>query len=71
MMARLAALCIFLAMAILLRVTFRMDGQSAILFSFVGHPMLVVGLGLAVVALARRLRRERAAARDHASSGQR
>ena len=70
MMARIAALLVFLSMLVLLRVTFAMNGHSAILFFFVGHPLLVVGMLLAVIALARRLARERAEARQVAS-GQR
>lgn len=70
MIARTAAVLIFVSMAILLRITFGMNGHNAILFFFVGHPLLIAGLLLAMIALGRRLRRERAAAR-HASSGQR
>lgn len=70
MMARVAALLVFLSMLVLLRVTFWADGHNAILFFFVGHPLLAVGMLLAVVALARRLSRERAEARQ-VSSGQR
>ena len=61
MIARIAAAVVFLAMLILLRVTFVMDGSSAILFFFVGHPLLILGILLGVFALARRLARERAA----------
>jgi hypothetical protein len=47
------------------------DGASAILFSFVGHPLLLMGLVLAVIALSRRLARERAmAAANRVSSRQ-
>jgi peptidoglycan/LPS O-acetylase OafA/YrhL len=70
MMARLAALLVFLAMVILLVITFGMNGHNAILFCFVGHPLLLLGLLLAMIALARRLARERAEAAQ-ASSGQR
>jgi hypothetical protein len=70
MMARIAALLVFLSMLVLLRVTFGMNGHNAILFFFVGHPLLAAGLLLAVIALARRLTRERAEARQ-LSSGQR
>jgi len=70
MMARVAALLVFVSMLILLHVTFAMNGDSAILFFFVGHPLLVVGILLAVIALARRLARERAAGQQP-SSGQR
>jgi hypothetical protein len=71
MIARIAAVLVFLSMVILLRITFGMNGHNAILFFFVGHSLLVVGLLLAVIALGRRLARERAAAGRHASSGQR
>jgi len=67
---RIAALLVFLSMLVLLRVTFGMNGNNAILFFFVGHPLLVAGILLGIFALARRLARERAVAR-HASSGQR
>lgn len=63
MMARLAALMIAVAMGLLLLVTFKMDGNSAIWFFFIGHPTLALGFLLSVIALARRLRAERAAAR--------
>ncbi|MFT4569352.1 MAG: hypothetical protein ACI8TX_000144 [Hyphomicrobiaceae bacterium] len=60
MIARLAALLIFVAMAILAYTSLVMDGAAAIVFSFVGHPLLGLGLLLAVIALSRRLRHERA-----------
>jgi hypothetical protein len=43
---RIAALMIFLSQAILLALALDFSGRTAILFSFVGHPMVVVGLGL-------------------------
>jgi len=58
MMARIAALMILGATGILLWVTFWPTGYSAIVFSFVGHPLLALGLLLGFVALSRRLRRE-------------
>jgi len=70
MIARIAALLVFVSMVILLRVTFEMTGNNAIVFFFIGHPLLLAGLLVAVFALARRLSRERAAARQ-TSSGQR
>jgi hypothetical protein len=71
MMARIAAALIFVSMAILLRVAVMPDGASAILFSFVGHPLLLMGLVLAVIALSRRLARERTmAAANRVSSRQ-
>ena len=39
-------------------------GSSAICFMFAGHPILIVGVVLAFVALTRRLRRESAAAHE-------
>ena len=60
MMARIAALLILGAIASLLWVTLWPSGRSAIVFSFVGHPLLVLGLLLGFVALSRRLRREAA-----------
>lgn len=60
MMARLAALLVLASLAILLWSTFTMTGYSAIVFSFVGHPLLGMGMILGFVALARRLRSEKA-----------
>lgn len=60
MIARIAALLVFLSMVVLLKITFDMTGPNAIMFIFVGHPLLLGGVLLAVVALARRLARERA-----------
>jgi len=37
------------------------SGRSAIYFTFLGHPLVVVGCGLGAVALARRMVRERGA----------
>ena len=45
-MIRLAALAILLALATLLALLGRTEAGTAIAFSFVGHPLLVVGLGL-------------------------
>ena len=61
MMARVAAVLVLVPMLLLLWVTFDMNGHTATWFSFVGHPMLGVGLLLGAVALTRRLRREAAA----------
>jgi hypothetical protein len=46
---RLAALSLLAAQAILLLLLYRTDGDSAILFTFVGTPLLVVGLLLLLV----------------------
>lgn len=70
MIPRVAAILIFLSMVLLLRVTFAMNGGNAILFFFVGHPLLLAGILLGVYALARRLARERTFARQ-ASAGKR
>ncbi len=59
MIARLAALLVLGAMLILVWTTVNMTGHTAIVFSFVGHPMLGLGLILGFYALSRRLRRER------------
>ena len=59
-MGRLAALLILASQLILLWVVFEPSGRSAIAFSFVGHPLLGVGLALlGLWALITRLRRER------------
>lgn len=63
MIARIAALAVFVSMLVLLQVTFDMNGSNAITFFFAGHPLLILGLILGVMALARRLARERAARR--------
>ena len=61
MIARVAALMVIAAMAILLWTTFDLTGYSAIVFSFIGHPLMAVGLLLGFLALWRRLRREASA----------
>ena len=54
-MARLAAFFILVSQVILLALVFDFSGRTAILFSFVGHPAVVAGLGLtAWIVLARR-----------------
>ena len=45
-MVRSAALLILVSQAILLALVFDFSGYTAILFSFVGHPAVVAGLGL-------------------------
>lgn len=59
MMARIAALLVIGSQLILIWVSLAPSGRSAIYFTFVGHPLVVVGCGLGVVALTRRLLRER------------
>lgn len=58
-MGRAAALLVLISQLILIWITFDLRGQSAIWFSFVGHPLLAVGLALGLWAMLRRLRRER------------
>lgn len=60
-MARLAAVLIFFSQVLLLFLVFEPTGETAILFEFVGTPLLAVGVVLAFVALMRRLAREAAA----------
>jgi hypothetical protein len=67
MMARVAALLVIVSQLLLIWVALEPTGRSAIVFTFVGHPILIVGFVLAFVALTRRLRRE--AAERAASSG--
>jgi hypothetical protein len=57
-MGRLAAIVILASQLVLVWVALRPSGTTAIWFSFVGHPLLVVGCGLGLWALARRLKRE-------------
>ena len=63
MMARVAALLLIASQVILLWLVLAPSGGTAILFTFVGHPLVVVAVVLAGVALARRKAHERAAAR--------
>ena len=55
-MIRLAALLLLVSQAILLWLLYRPTGPSAILFSFVGTPLLAIGLIL-LLAVALRERR--------------
>lgn len=61
MMARIAALLIIGSQLILAWVSLAPSGRSAIYFTFVGHPLVAVGSLLGLVALTRRLLRERSA----------
>jgi len=63
MMARIAALLVIVSQALLIWVALAPTGRSAIAFSFIGHPILIVGFVLAFIALTRRLRKESAARR--------
>ena len=59
MMARIAALMVIVSQLLVIWVALAPSGRSAIYFTFVGHPLVVVGSILALVALTRRLLRER------------
>jgi hypothetical protein len=63
MMARVAAALVIASQLILAWVALAPSGRSAIFFTFVGHPLVVIGCVLGVAALTRRLLRERAAGR--------
>jgi hypothetical protein len=58
-MGRVSALLILIAQLLLLWVAVAPKGTTAIWFSFVGHPLVVVGCALGLWALARRQRAER------------
>ena len=60
MMARVAALLVIASQLILLWLLLDLRGATAILFTFVGHPLAALGVGLGAVALIRRKHRERA-----------
>ncbi len=57
-MTRFAALLLLASQAILLLLLYRTDGNSAILFSFVGTPLLAVGLLVLMVVGLRARRRK-------------
>lgn len=59
MIARFAALLVLISQVILVWIAFDVHGRSAIWFTFVGHPVLAVGLLLGLWAMLHRLRRER------------
>ena len=61
MMARIAAAMVIASQLVLIWVALAPSGRSAIYFTFVGHPLVVVGCALGLVALTRRLMQERAA----------
>ncbi len=66
-MGRVAALLILISQILLLRVVFNPTGPPSIWFSFVGHPMLGVGVVLGLWVITRRLMRE---AQERKASGQ-
>jgi hypothetical protein len=57
-MGRVAALLILLSQLLLLWVVFDTTGPMSIWFTFVGHPLVAVGVVLGAWALTRRLLRE-------------
>ena len=63
MMARIAAAMVIASQLILIWVALAPSGRSAIYFVFAGHPLVAVGCALGLVALTRRLLREREARR--------
>lgn len=70
-MARIAALMVIAAQGILLWLVADMSGRTATAFSFLGHPLLGLGLLLGLIALVRRLRREAAAREEVAARADR
>lgn len=60
-LARLAALLVIASQLILLWLLLDFRGKTAIAFTFVGHPLVGLGVVLGLVALLRRKARERAA----------
>ena len=61
MIARIAAAMVISSQLILIWVALAPSGRSAIYYTFVGHPLVVVGCALGAFALTRRLMRERSA----------
>jgi uncharacterized membrane protein YqjE len=59
MMGRIAAVLVLISQVILVWIAFDLRGRTAIWFTFVGHPLLAIGLVLGLWAMLRRLRRER------------
>ena len=64
LMGRAAGILILLSQLLLVWVALAPSGTSAIWFSFVGTPCLVMGCALGLWALSRRLRREAGAPHD-------
>jgi len=62
-MARIAALLVIASQLILLWMLSDLSGATSIVFTFVGHPLVGLGVLLGLWALLRRKARERAAAR--------
>ena len=63
-MGRMAAALILLSQLLLVWVAVEPNGTTAIWFTFLGTPSLVVGCGLGLWALTRRLRRPSASPDD-------
>lgn len=63
MTGRIATLLVIASQLILIWVALAPSGRSASMFMFVGHPLVVIGCALGLVALTRRLLHERAAAK--------
>ena len=57
-MGRVAAILILLSQLLLVWVALQPSGTTAIWFSFVGTPLLVLGCATGLLALRRRLRRQ-------------
>ena len=55
-MGRFAAACLLGAMGVLIWVTLDTNGYTAIAFSFVGHPLLVLGTVTGGFSIWRRMR---------------
>ena len=62
MMARIGALLVIASQLILLSLALAPSGRTSFVFMFLGHPLVVVGSALGIVALTRRKARERALA---------
>lgn len=62
-MARVAAVLVIASQLILLWMLWDLSGKTAIVFTFVGHPLVGLGVVLGLWALLRRKARERAEAR--------
>ena len=67
-MARIAAALVIGSQLLLIWVALAPSGRSASYFMFLGHPLVVVGCALGLIALTRRIMRQRdarsAASRD-------
>jgi H+/gluconate symporter-like permease len=57
-MSRIAALLVLLSQFLLIWVVLDTNGRTSIWFTFLGHPLVAVGVLVGIVALTRRLSRE-------------